>query len=256
MGQDLDRLQGNWNIVSLEMDGQSMSGGGARIVVQGNRFTSIAMGATYEGTVEVDESAAPKRFDLHFDQGPEKGNRSLGIYELDGDTWKICLTTRGSERPKKFAAPPGTGIALEILQRGPAPDEPDAPVAEAGRGLVMGEFSFDLVGEWTPVSLVRDGQPLDKGMLKFGRRIATVDQVTVKFGPQVVVQARYEVDRSPRPMTMDYFLEGGKTQHGIWVLEGNRLTTCFGAPGQPRPTEFASVPGDGRTLTVWTPAVK
>jgi uncharacterized protein (TIGR03067 family) len=120
----------------------------------------------------------------------------------------------------------------------------------------MGEFSFDLVGEWTPVSLVRDGQPLDKGMLKVGRRIATVDQVTVKFGPQVIVQARYEVDRSPRPMTMDYFLAGGKTQHGIWVLEGNRLTTCFGAPGQPRPTEFASVPGDGRTLTVWTPAVK
>jgi hypothetical protein len=55
---------------------------------------------------------------------------------------------------------------------------------------------------------------------------------------------------------MDYFLAGGKTQHGIWVLEGNRLTTCFGAPGQPRPTEFASVPGDGRTLTVWTPAGK
>jgi uncharacterized protein (TIGR03067 family) len=57
-------------------------------------------------------------------------------------------------------------------------------------------------------------------------------------------------------MTMDYFLAGGKTQHGIWVLEGNRLTTCFAAPGQPRPTEFASVPGDGRTLAVWTPAVK
>ena len=119
---DLDRLQGNWNIVSLEMDGQKMSGGGARIVVQGNRFTSIAMGATYEGTVEVEESTSPKRFDLHFDEGPEKGNTSLGIYELDGDSWKICLTTRGSERPKKFAAPPGTGIALEILQRGPAED--------------------------------------------------------------------------------------------------------------------------------------
>ncbi len=32
---DLERLQGNWNIVSLEMDGQKMSGGGGQIVVQG-----------------------------------------------------------------------------------------------------------------------------------------------------------------------------------------------------------------------------
>ena len=120
----------------------------------------------------------------------------------------------------------------------------------------MGEFASDLVGEWIPVSLVRDGQPLDKGTLKFGSRIATADQVTVKFGPQVVVQARYEVDRSPRPMTMDYFLADGQTQHGIWKLEGNQLTTCFAAPGQPRPTEFASKPGDGRTLAVWIPAVK
>jgi uncharacterized protein (TIGR03067 family) len=120
----------------------------------------------------------------------------------------------------------------------------------------MGEFSFDLVGEWVPLSLVRDGQPLEKGLLKFGRRIATVDEVTVKFGPQVMVQARYDVDRSPRPMTMDYFLAGGKKQLGIWALEGNRLTTCFAAPDKPRPTEFSSVPGDGRTLTVWTPANK
>jgi uncharacterized protein (TIGR03067 family) len=55
-------------------------------------------------------------------------------------------------------------------------------------------------------------------------------------------------------MTMDYLLADGKTQHGIWALEGKLLTTCFGAPGQPRPTEFASIPGDGRTLAVWTPA--
>src|ERR1039457_6789105 len=31
VGRDLDGLQGTWNIVSLEMDGQKMPGGGARI---------------------------------------------------------------------------------------------------------------------------------------------------------------------------------------------------------------------------------
>jgi uncharacterized protein (TIGR03067 family) len=93
-------------------------------------------------------------------------------------------------------------------------------------------------------------------MLKYGRRTATANEVTVKFGPQIVLKARYAVDRSHTPMTMDYVLADGRLQHGVWALEGNRLTTCFGAPGQPRPWEFASIAGDGRTLTVWTPAAK
>jgi uncharacterized protein (TIGR03067 family) len=251
MGQDLDGLQGTWNIVSLEMDGQKMAGGGAQIVVRGERFTTIAMGAAYEGTLVVHEASAPKSFDLHFEEGPEKGNTSLGIYELEGDTWKICLTTRGNQRPREFAAPPGTGIALETLRRATAAD---TPVAAEASGLAPGDSAGEIAGEWVPLSLIRDGQPLDKGMLKFGRRTATASEVTVKFGPQVVVQARYSVERSSTPMTMDYALAGGGQQLGIWALEGKRLTTCFAAPGQARPAEFASVPGDGRTLTVWTPA--
>jgi uncharacterized protein (TIGR03067 family) len=93
-------------------------------------------------------------------------------------------------------------------------------------------------------------------MLQYGKRTATANQVTVQFGAQVVLKARYSVDRSCTPMTMDYLLADGQTQHGIWALEGNRLTTCFGAPGAARPSEFASISGDGRTLTVWTPPGK
>jgi uncharacterized protein (TIGR03067 family) len=93
-------------------------------------------------------------------------------------------------------------------------------------------------------------------MLKYGKRTATADEVTVKFGPNVMLKARYAVDRSRTPMTMDYVLGDGKSQHGIWRLEGKQLTTCFGAPGKPRPEAFSSIPGDGRTLAVWTPTVK
>ena len=256
MALDLDGLQGTWNIVSLEMDGQTMPGAGARIVVRGDRFTTIAMGATYEGTVAVHQTTAPKSFDLHFEVGPEKGNTNLGIYELDGDRWKICLTTRGSERPREFAAPPGTGIALEILQRGLVPDAPANPDSPGSQGSPAVDSAAELSGVWTPLSLVRDGQALPPSMLKHGKRTATANQVTVQFGPQVVLKAGYSVDRSCNPMTMDYLLADGKTQYGIWALEGRRLTTCFGAPGTARPSEFASTPGDGRTLTVWTPAGK
>jgi uncharacterized protein (TIGR03067 family) len=254
MEHDLECLQGTWNVVSLEMDGQKVSGGDARIVVRGSRFTSISMGATYEGTVTVHAASAPRGLDLRFEEGPEKGNTNFGIYELDGDTWKICLATRGSERPKEFAAPRGTGIALETLQRQTVAGAAEGTVAVEQAVAVAGDSAAELAGEWIPLSLVRDGQALDKGMLKYGKRTVTPDQVTVKFGPQVVLKAKYTVDRSRTPMTMDYVLADGGVQRGIWTFKDQRLTTCFGAPGQARPGEFESISGDGRTLTVWTPA--
>ena len=84
MEHDLECLQGTWNVVSLEMDGQKVSGGDARIVVRGSRFTSISMGATYEGTVTVHAASAPRGLDLRFEEGPEKGNTNFGIYEQIG----------------------------------------------------------------------------------------------------------------------------------------------------------------------------
>ena len=211
MGRTSSGLQGTWNVVSLEMDGQKMSGGGARIVVRGNRFTTIAMGAAYEGTVTVHQATAPKGFDLRFEQGPEKGNTNFGIYELDGDTWKICLATRGSERPKEFAAPRGTGIALETLRRQAAADALDAPVAARRQASPAGDSAAELAGEWVPLSLVRDGQSLDKGMLKYGRRTATANEVAVKFGPQVVLKAH--IRRGPFANAHDDGLRSGGRPH-------------------------------------------
>ena len=52
---------------------------GARIIIDGHRFTSLGMGAEYQGTLTVDGAAKPPRIDMHFDAGPEAGNANLGI---------------------------------------------------------------------------------------------------------------------------------------------------------------------------------
>jgi uncharacterized protein (TIGR03067 family) len=117
---DIQKLQGVWQITSLEIDGNVLSAAalsGATIAIDGDKFTSLGMGAIYEGTLTLDAKATPKAFDMHFTSGPEKGNSNAGIYELDRDTWRICLNTRGQKRPEKFAAPPGTGFAVEVLHR-------------------------------------------------------------------------------------------------------------------------------------------
>ena len=123
MPTDLDKLQGAWHITSLETDGRKMAAeavAGATIVIEGTSFTSAGMGATYEGTMKVDETKKPKTFDLLVTAGHAAGTRHLGIYKLDGKSWTMCLAARGKRRPEKFATKAGTGLMLETLERGRA----------------------------------------------------------------------------------------------------------------------------------------
>jgi uncharacterized protein (TIGR03067 family) len=252
MKSDLKSLQGKWNIVSLEMEGRSMPCGEAAIVVKGSRFTTTAMGGEYSGTLHVDEGTAPKSFDLNFETGPEAGNTSYGIYELAADTWRICLTLHRGARPKSFATRAGSGLALETLKRAAR----GKVKAKASAAELSGEPAPELSGEWVMVSAIMSGKPLDPEYVKIGRRIATDSELQVRIGTQTVLKAAYAVDRSHTPKQINYRLSDGRTQAGIWEWDGTQLKTCFASPGQPRPLELASVPGDGRTFSVWEPARK
>ena len=110
MRDDLESLQGTWSVTSLEVDGQQMPAAmltDAEIMITGSRFTSTGMGAIYKGTLTLNPSTNPPQFDMKFDAGPEKGNTNLGIYTLDGNTWRLCIATRGTVRPARFATDPG-----------------------------------------------------------------------------------------------------------------------------------------------------
>jgi len=117
---DVETLQGSWAFVSLEVEGSKLPDAmlsGSKIIIKGENFKSISAGITYEGKMKIDRNSTPKTLDLTFTEGPEKGRTSLGIYELDGETLKICLSLAGSTRPTEFASKPGSGFAFETLKR-------------------------------------------------------------------------------------------------------------------------------------------
>jgi len=39
------------------------------------------------------------------------------IYELEGDTYKVCMALEGHPRPTEFVTRPGNGHVFEILKR-------------------------------------------------------------------------------------------------------------------------------------------
>jgi uncharacterized protein (TIGR03067 family) len=270
MPTDLDRLQGTWHVASLETDGQKMPASafaGSHIIVTKNRFRSVAMGTTYAGTIELNEKKTPKTLDLVFEHGPEEGNRNVGVYKLAGDRWTICLAMHGTTRPKSFATKAGTGIALETLRRGtavtsktarakvpPARAVADLEAATADAVTSTGTPTV-IEGEWPMVSGVFSGVAMDKSMVAWARRVTRGDTTSVVAGPQVLLKAHFTLDDSSAPHTIDYDnLAGankGKKQAGIWEIDGDTLRVCMSAPGKPRPKDFVSTKGDGRSFTTW-----
>ena len=65
--------------------------------------------------LSVDEKAGT--FALHITDGQKKGEKVLGIYELKGDTLKLCYAPADQTRPTKFEAPKGTAVFCEEWAR-------------------------------------------------------------------------------------------------------------------------------------------
>ena len=245
MKKDTEILQGTWSVTALEIDGQTMPASSARIVLKGYRFTTSGMGANYEGTVAIDAEKNPKTFDMTFTTGPEKGKTNLGIFEVEGDTWRLCLDMTGKSRPKEFAS--RAGVALETLRR--------VSATAKNKTVPVTPFAVvpapELEGEWAMEACTISGEALPAAHVKYGKRVARNNEITVTMNGQVMVKARFTVGREQQPHTIDYLLASGELQHGIYDLAGKKLKVIFSAPGQPRPADFSTAKGDGKALTVW-----
>jgi uncharacterized protein (TIGR03067 family) len=272
--RELRALEGEWRFAALEVDGTAMPAAAlsqSRLLIDGDRFRTESPEATYEGVFTIDVEAAPAHIDIEFVEGPEAGNWSYGLYELDGDELTMCLGLTGASRPTTFATKPGGGHALEKLRRASAArpssvtggKRPAATAAATPSIEREDPGAFDvpmtpllrrLEGEWIPVELVLDGKPMPDQWLAFGSRVAAGNEVKVVFGGQVMVHAKMRIDESATPVAVDYLnLSGaqrGAVSRGIMEWVGDEARFLMAAPGRPRPANFSAPPAAG-TLSRW-----
>jgi uncharacterized protein (TIGR03067 family) len=127
--------------------------------------------------------------------------------------------------------------------------------ARAGDSEAAKKDLAQLQGEWSMVSGSADGLAMPDDMRKQMKRVCTGDEATVTLAGQVYIKAKITIDPSKTPKTIDYLMTAGftkgKTQLGIYELDGDTFKACFGKPGAERPTDFTSKPGDGRTFSIW-----
>lgn len=268
----LRSLEGEWHFASLEVDGQQVPAamlGASKLLFDGDRFRMESPEGTYDGTFVIDTTAKPMTLDIAFVEGPEAGNASYGIWRLDGDALTICLGLVGSSRPTAFTTSPGSGHALERLERTstarpvgvqggtPKPRKTAAPTPT----IDVTEFDAPLTpmlrrleGEWQATRLVARGEAMRSDWLAFGTRSARGNEVKVTFGGQVMVHAMVRLDEAASPIAVDYLhLAGapkGKVSFGIMQWIGDEACFLMASPGEPRPTGFDS-PTASQTLSQW-----
>lgn len=120
--QEWARFAGTWLRIAYESDGRKVAAGTAqrfRLTLRANATYTLHVDnqVVVEGTARLDPAAKPKAIDMTPTTGTSKGQTLRGIYELDGDEYRLCYAPAGQERPKTFAAAAGSGHVLTVYRR-------------------------------------------------------------------------------------------------------------------------------------------
>src|SRR4051812_25263699 len=113
--KDDDKIQGTWQMVSGEKGGNPAPDKfvqAFRLTFKaGWKITAQSKGEEKDGTYKIDSSKKPRQIEISID-----GKTLEGIYELDGDGLKLCLS-EGGARPAEFKSPEGSKTMLMVLKR-------------------------------------------------------------------------------------------------------------------------------------------
>jgi uncharacterized protein (TIGR03067 family) len=128
---DLTGLQGNWKPLQCEYQGTPQMPADVMkqvtVVFDKGEYHLYFVDKTKDGAPKVlrlaqanivlDSSTSPKSITFEFPDGPLKGQKRHGIYELAGNQLRLCYGPVDKPKPTEFKALPGSGYFLETWAR-------------------------------------------------------------------------------------------------------------------------------------------
>jgi uncharacterized protein (TIGR03067 family) len=119
--KEVKKFQGTWTFESSETSGKELPASelkGLILNFEADKHT-VKKGdeVLQAGTQKLDPSKSPKTIDVTVTEGENKGKIMLGIYEIDGDTLKVCFDPQGKKRPTEFKSAPGSDNFVNVHKR-------------------------------------------------------------------------------------------------------------------------------------------
>jgi uncharacterized protein (TIGR03067 family) len=119
---DLAKMEGTWEVVAAEAQGnkapaEQLKQAKLRLTIKGDQFTYKSNDMTFaEGSIKLDEAKTPRAIDVKGKDPTGKEIGSTGIYEIEGDTMKVCFVEKG-DRPTKFETKEGSPAQIVTYKR-------------------------------------------------------------------------------------------------------------------------------------------
>ena len=127
---DLNLMQGSWQVTKLEMPPEAPAAAEALTRMKQLTFSikddiltiNTPGGASFQ-TIKLDSLQTPKTIDLTPLETDRQNRPQIGIYSIEGDTWQMCSTPGGTERPQEMKVAPGQMVATFQRSTAPATDQ-------------------------------------------------------------------------------------------------------------------------------------
>jgi len=117
---DAKSLEGTWKQVKAQLSGQPMSDDLVKSITlkmdKGN-YEVFVGDKPDKGTYTIDSTTQPKSMTVTGTEGPNQGKTFPAIYDLNGDTLRICYDLSGAKKPTEFKSIAGTKLYLVTYVR-------------------------------------------------------------------------------------------------------------------------------------------
>jgi uncharacterized protein (TIGR03067 family) len=113
---DRDKLQGNWQCENMVRGGEKAPEQDIKstsLTVQGERWSVMIGGREEKGKFMEDATKKPKEITFTSDDGTER----KGVYEVEGDTLKICVSEPSEARPTELDSKAGSTNIYFVFKR-------------------------------------------------------------------------------------------------------------------------------------------
>jgi uncharacterized protein (TIGR03067 family) len=119
---DRELLLGTWEVTASVINGESAPADellNMVIVFTPDLLKTRTLKGTDRQKYKLDPARTPKEIDLNSPDpdAPAEVTHFEGIYDLNGDSLRICLAKPGTPRPGQFTAPAGSERFIVVLQR-------------------------------------------------------------------------------------------------------------------------------------------
>jgi uncharacterized protein (TIGR03067 family) len=119
--RELARLQGTWEMHALEVNGEEVPARklkGTTLTIKGDKYVVKVKDAEHEVTIVLDPTKDPKAIDMYLPDGIEAPKLGKGVYDLDGDTFRVCRHQMpGEDRPTQIGSWPNTNLFVVTWKR-------------------------------------------------------------------------------------------------------------------------------------------